>query len=119
MKYGVLIRISGGEFSSEDIRMGLLLYFLIPAHLFVGFLIELVASIHARSSQALNKKTDNKDPKLRIAWGLIAFLHTVNATLSMGMATGIVYYRIHSPLIGSLCQIHACNIPPYLPLGYS
>lgn len=110
MKYGVLIRLSGGNISPEDIRMGLLLYFLIPAHLLFGYLIELVASIHARSSKAHNKKTDNQDPKLRIAWGLIAFLHTLNATVSMGMATGIIYYKIQNPLIGTLCQIHAAIV---------
>jgi diacylglycerol O-acyltransferase-1 len=107
MKYGVLIQLSGAEFRKDDVRMGLLLYFLVPAHLFVGYLIELVASIHARSAHAHNKKYDNKDPKLRAAWALLAFAHTINATLSLGMATGVVYYKIHHPLIGSLCQFHA------------
>ena len=107
VKYGVLIQLSGSEFRKDDVRMGLLLYFLIPAHLFVGYLIELIASANARSAHAHNKKDDNKDPKLRAAWALIAFAHTINATLSLGITTGVVYYKIHHPLIGSLCQFHA------------
>jgi diacylglycerol O-acyltransferase-1 len=120
MKYGVLIQLSGSEFRKDDVRIGLLLYFLVPAHLFVGFLIELVASVHARSAHAHNKKYDNKDPKLRAAWALIAFAHTINATLSLGITTGIVYYRIHHPLIGSLCQFHAGtrDIPMVMAVAY-
>lgn len=107
MKYGVLIRLSSSGFCKEDVLMGLLLYCLIPAHLFVGYLIELIASIHARGAQAHNKKYDNKNPKLRAAWAAIAFAHTINATLSLGIASGVIYWRIHHPLIGSLCQFHA------------
>ncbi|KAI5821019.1 MBOAT, membrane-bound O-acyltransferase family-domain-containing protein [Pyronema omphalodes] len=107
MKYGVLIQLSGAEFRKDDVQMGLLLYCLIPVHLFIGYIIELVASMHARSAQAHNKKHDNKDPKLRAAWKWIAFAHAVNATLSLSVASGIVYFKIHHPLIGSLCQFHA------------
>ena len=109
MKYGVLVRLSGGSgaLSSSDLRMGMLLYMLIPAHLFVGYLIEHAAATHARRAHALNKKTDNRDPKLRLAWGLISALHSINSTISMGVATGIVYYKISSPLIGTICQVHA------------
>lgn len=121
MKYGVLIQLSGSEFRKDDVRIGLLLYFLVPAHLFVGFLIELVASVHAHSAHAHNKKYDNKDPKLRAAWAFIAFAHTINATLSLGITTGIVYYRIHHPLIGSLCQFHAgtWDIQVVMTVAYS
>ncbi|KAI5779717.1 MBOAT, membrane-bound O-acyltransferase family-domain-containing protein [Geopyxis carbonaria] len=107
MKYGMLIGFDGSEFSREDVRIGLVLYFLIPVHLFVGYLIELVASHRAKRAQAQNKKDDNKDPKLRAAWALIAFAHTINATLSLGITTSVVYWQIHHPLIGSLCQFHA------------
>jgi diacylglycerol O-acyltransferase-1 len=106
-KYGVLIRLSGAEFRKDDILMGVMLYCLIPAHLFIGYLIELVASIHACNEEAYNKKHDKTDPTPRTAWKWVAFAHTINATLGLGVATGIVYFRIHHPMIGSLCQFHA------------
>lgn len=107
MKYGVLVHLSGSEFRRDDLKMFILLYTLIPTHLFVGFLIELVASIHARGAQAKNKKSDNRDPTLRAAWRIIAFAHVVNATLSLGVANWVVYYKIHHPLIGTFCEFHA------------
>ncbi|KAF8241387.1 hypothetical protein K440DRAFT_572751 [Wilcoxina mikolae CBS 423.85] len=107
MKYGVLIKLSGAEFRKDDIQMGLMLYFLIPVHLFVGYLIEMVASKYARSAEAFYKKHDKKEPILRAAWKWVAIAHTINSTLSLGIATGTVYFRIHHPMIGSLCQFHA------------
>lgn len=107
MKYGVLITLSGAEFRRADLTTGLLLYCLVPAHLFVGYVIELVAANHARGAEAQNKKTDERSPKLRAAWVWIAVAHAVNATLCLGIATGVVYWGIHHPLIGSLCQFHA------------
>lgn len=107
MKYGVLVQISGSEFRHDDLKMFVLLYLLIPAHLFVGFLIELVASIHARGAHAQNKKNDNQELRLRAAWGIIAGAHVVNATLSLGVANWVVYYKIHHPLIGTFCEFHA------------
>lgn len=108
MKYGVLISLTGGEYRQEDIKVGLLLYCLIPAHLFVGYLIELLASIHARKAlkESRTAGAGKKDPKLRAAWTLIALAHTVNATLSLGVASYLIYYKIFHPLIGTLCQFH-------------
>jgi diacylglycerol O-acyltransferase-1 len=120
MKYGVLVQISGSEFRGEDLKMFVLLYLLIPAHLFVGFLIELVASIHARGAHAQNKKNDNQELRLRAAWGIIAGAHVVNATLSLGVANWVVYYKIHHPLIGTFCEFHAGeSFECFLPEGLS
>jgi len=83
--------------------MGALLYFLIPAHLFVAYLIELVAASQARLAQPRTKK-DEEPPK---AWLLIACAHAVNATLSLGVANYVVYYNIHHPMVGTLCEFHA------------
>lgn len=107
MKYGVLFHISGAEFRRDDLKMFFLLYCLIPAHLFVGFLIELVAAYTARGDQAKNKKSDNRSPELRGYWRIIALAHVVNATVSLGVANWVVYYRIHHPLIGTFCEFHA------------
>ncbi|KAL7271299.1 hypothetical protein RUND412_005951 [Rhizina undulata] len=107
MKYGVLLQLSGAGFRTGDLKWFLLLYLLIPAHLFVGFLIELVASEHARGAAAKNRKAANKDPKLRAAWTIIACAHAVNATLSLGVASWVVYFHIHHPLIGTFSEFHA------------
>lgn len=107
MKYGMLISISGDEFRRDDLQYGLLLYCLIPLHLFVGYLIELIAAKRARGARVQNEKRDNKDPKLRAAWAIIALAHTINATANVGLASGIVYYKIYHPLIGTLCQFHS------------
>ncbi|PUU72284.1 MBOAT, membrane-bound O-acyltransferase family-domain-containing protein [Tuber borchii] len=107
MKYGVLVHISGAEFRRDDLKMSCLLYCLIPTHLFVGFLVELIAAYTARGDQAKNKKSDNRNPKLQSYWRIIALAHVVNATLSLGVANWVVYYRIHHPLIGTFCEFHA------------
>lgn len=86
--------------------MGALLYFFIPAHLFVAYLIELVAASQARLVQSRTKK-DEEPPTLRAAWLLIACAHAVNATLSLGVANYVVYYSIHHPMVGTLCEFHA------------
>lgn len=43
----------------------------------------------------------------RTAWYLIAFAHGINATLNLVIATYVVYYHIHHPGIGTLCELHA------------
>lgn len=40
-------------------------------------------------------------------WQIIAFSHGVNATLNLIIATKVVYYDIHHPGIGTLCELHA------------
>lgn len=105
MKYGFIISLQH-DIRADDIRMGALLYFLIPAHLFVAYLIEIVAASQARLAQSRTKK-DEEPPKLRAAWLLIACAHAVNATLSLGVANYVVYYNIHHPMVGTLCEFHA------------
>ncbi|RPB19508.1 hypothetical protein L211DRAFT_859079 [Terfezia boudieri ATCC MYA-4762] len=105
LSYGFIISLQH-DIRADDIRMGALLYFLIPAHLFVAYLIEIVAASQARLAQSRTKK-DEEPPKLRAAWLLIACAHAVNATLSLGVANYVVYYNIHHPMVGTLCEFHA------------
>lgn len=43
----------------------------------------------------------------QLAWYLIAIAHAVNATLNLAITSFTVYYYIHHPGIGTLCQLHA------------
>lgn len=117
-KYGLLlcIRCNDSALSSDDVYYGGILYLLVPCHLFVAYAIEQAAAQQAKRAAAHTKKVeDPQDPeereKERIAllstWRLIAFAHGVNATLNLVIATWVVYYRIHNPGIGSICELHA------------
>lgn len=104
-----------------DITLGAALYFIIPCHLFVAYLVELAAAQQARASiHGLNKKrdgtatpggsyvpTDDELKKFQSTWKLIAWIHGVNATLCLFITTFIVYFFIHHPLIGTLSEVHA------------
>lgn len=107
-QYGVLIGFSTGTFRPTDVRLGLLCYLMVPCHLFVAYIIELLAASQARAAQAVQKKTDESNPvKLRGAWRLIAFAHALNATLCLSVTSAAVYWNIDHPLIGTLCEMHA------------
>ena len=43
----------------------------------------------------------------RRTWRYIAFAHTTNASMCLLLTTYVVYYHIHHPGIGTLCQTHA------------
>ncbi|GAB7349754.1 hypothetical protein MBLNU459_g0482t2 [Dothideomycetes sp. NU459] len=115
-KYGVLICISCHDYRRQDVVYGSILYFLVPCHLFVAYIIELVAAQQAKGALARTKKVDSagtgeqRKEELRAfhtAWYLIAFAHGINATLNLVIATYVVYYQIHHPGIGTLCELHA------------
>lgn len=43
----------------------------------------------------------------RKSWRYIAFAHTLNASLCLLVTTYVVYFHIHHPGLGTLCQLHA------------
>jgi diacylglycerol O-acyltransferase-1 len=43
----------------------------------------------------------------QLGWYLIAIAHAVNATLNLAITSFTVYYYIHHPGIGTLCELHA------------
>ncbi|CAD0041426.1 unnamed protein product [Aureobasidium pullulans] len=116
--YGVLICVRCHDYRRQDVVYGSILYLLVPCHLFVAYIIELVAAQQAKGALARAKKTGvdaaaNSSQRrqelraFRTAWHLIAFAHGVNATLNLALATYVVYYHIHHPGIGTLCELHA------------
>jgi diacylglycerol O-acyltransferase-1 len=113
-KYGVLICISCHDYRRSDVITGLLLYLLVPAHLFVTYLIELVASWQAKRAHAKIEKDDDTPEQYAAAlksfnatWRTVAFVHGINAVTNLCLATKYVYFDIHHPGIGTLCEMHA------------
>jgi diacylglycerol O-acyltransferase 1 len=114
-KYGLLITLKFNVRDS-DLTAGLSLYALTPCHLFVAYIIERVAMEHAKGAVGRRKKSDGglagpeteKEKKdFYNTWWWIAVAHTLNATLALMITSVTVYYGIHNPGIGSLCELHA------------
>ncbi|KAF4121149.1 diacylglycerol O-acyltransferase 1, partial [Geosmithia morbida] len=111
-KYGVLICIRCHAYRNQDIIMGLMLYFIIPCHLFAAYLIELLAAQQARGSRKRIKEgrtgpSDDDRKRFHTAWTVVAWAHGINITLALALTTVIVYFRIFHPLIGTLTELHA------------
>ncbi|KAL1796749.1 hypothetical protein ACET3X_005289 [Alternaria dauci] len=115
-KYGVLICLSCHDYRRSDVITGLLLYLLVPAHLFVTYLIELAAAWQANRAYArISHERDQDTPANYAAalrtfnstWYIVAFFHSINAVANLYIATKYVYYDIYHPGIGTLCELHA------------
>ena len=121
-KYGVLICIHCHDYSSSDLWLGVILYLMVPCHLFVAYIIELVAASQAqgaigqakklRDSSSTNEKIKRRDSldvarDVRSTWRTIAFAHAINTTLSLLVTSVTVYWYIHHPLIGTISEVHA------------
>jgi diacylglycerol O-acyltransferase-1 len=109
-----LICISCHDYSRSDIVTGLLLYMLVPAHLFVTYLIELAAAWQAdRAYKRISKDRDDDSRyaadlrKFNSSWYVVAFFHSVNAVSNLYIATKYVYYDIYHPGIGTMVELHA------------
>ncbi|KAJ4355696.1 uncharacterized protein N0V89_003716 [Didymosphaeria variabile] len=116
-KYGVLICISCHDYSRQDVIYGLALYFSIPCQLFLAYLIELVAAQQAKSALARMKRAGEEHNtrenqaaarrRFKKIWRIVAFCHGMHATFNLWISSYIVYYHIHHPGIGTLCELHA------------
>ncbi|PNS17450.1 Diacylglycerol O-acyltransferase 1 [Sphaceloma murrayae] len=116
-KYGVLICIRCHDYRRQDVIYGSILYFLVPCHLFVAFVIEYAASQQARGALARAQKRKSEQSQvgqksrelntLNATWYFIAFAHGINASMNLIIATWVVYNHIHHPGIGTLCELHA------------
>ena len=115
-QYGVLICVRCHDIRRQDLVLGLVLYLLVPCHLFVAHLIEVIAAQQAQRVIGRRKKCENgalhgkKDQEFRIpdsTWQNVALAHAINATLCLTFSSTIVYYYIHHPLIGTICEVHA------------
>ena len=114
-KYGLLITLKA-NIRSTDVNAALLLYCLTPCHLFVAYIIEQVAMAHAKGAVGRRKKSDagmtapeteNEKREFYNTWWWIAVTHTLNATLALLITSGVVFYRIRNPGIGTSCELHA------------
>ncbi|KAJ5084198.1 hypothetical protein NUU61_008777 [Penicillium alfredii] len=111
MKYGVLICIKCHDYRQRDIVLGSILFALVPCHLFTAYIIELATAGAAKKTVGQPKKTDEEKEHdqqvFRSTWRYTAFLHTLNATLCLAVTSFVVYFYIHHPGIGTLCELHA------------
>ena len=112
MQYGVLICIRCHEYSRSDILTGLLLYLLVPCHLFAAYLIELAAARQARGSRRTMKEgqsgpSEEEKRKFHSTWVMVAWAHGINITLGLAITTLVVYFNVFHPLIGTLTEMHA------------
>ncbi|OCK76531.1 diacylglycerol acyltransferase DGAT2 [Lepidopterella palustris CBS 459.81] len=115
-KYGVLICIQCHDYRQQDILYGLILYLLVPCHLFVAYIIELAAARQAKSAVARIKKAEEEQkPALRVElrkrfaaiWNMVALAHGINSTLNLMISTKVVYSDIYHPGIGTVSELHA------------
>ncbi|KAK5989956.1 Acyl-CoA retinol O-fatty-acyltransferase [Cladobotryum mycophilum] len=111
-KYGVLICIRCHDYRRQDMFLGAILYFSIPCHLFLAYLIELAAAKFAQTSRKRIKAdatgpSDEDRRKFQLTWVLAAFLHGINITLALAITSVVVYFYVHHPLIGTLTEMHA------------
>ncbi|EEA25986.1 hypothetical protein TMatcc_005757 [Talaromyces marneffei ATCC 18224] len=114
MKYGVLICIKCHDYRKNDVFLASILTALVPCHLFVAYIIELAAAQQAKGAIGRKKKSDNlaaqtakEQRTFQLAWRFIAFAHTINATLCLAVTNFVVYYYVHHPGIGTICELHA------------
>ncbi|KAI0389803.1 diacylglycerol O-acyltransferase [Xylariaceae sp. FL0594] len=112
-KYGNLVCITCHDFGQKDVLLGLILYFLIPCHLFIAYLLELVAAKRARisRSQAVSRggstsPTVDQQASFQSTWRRIRIAHSLNATLALAINSWVVYFHIHHPLIGTITELH-------------
>lgn len=114
-KYGVLICLSCHDYRRQDIICGSILFSMVPCHLVVAYIIELVAAQEVRGAIGRAKRNENatshelqsQKRNFTPTWHLIACAHGINATLNLVVASYVVYYKIHHPGIGTLCEMHA------------
>lgn len=91
----------------------MLLYVLVPCHLFIAYLLELVAAKQARISRAQSisrggsaSPTKDQQATFQSTWAGIRRAHFYNATLALAVNSWVVYFHIHHPLIGTITELH-------------
>ena len=80
-------------------------------------MVECLAAKQAKSALGAAKKDDGSDdqaglerkagPSITSTWPVFAVLHFINITANLTVATNVVYFYIHHPGIGTLCELHA------------
>ncbi|QIW99955.1 hypothetical protein AMS68_005473 [Peltaster fructicola] len=113
-KYGIRVTLSSSGPSRNDLFYGLWLYFTVPCHFFVALAIEKLAAGYAMGAvgrvkrrEADNNEMEAERRQLLRHWRVIGFLHAVNISINLVYSTFVVYFYIHNPGIGTLCELHA------------
>lgn len=112
-KYGILVTLSGSSVDSADWKWFMVLYLLTPCHLYIAYMIELLAARYAKEKVARAKRgedhktVDRQKKSLFSTWRVIAFSHAFNATFMLVFSTCVVYFGIYNPGLGMLSEIHA------------
>lgn len=80
----------------------------------MAYIIEIAAAQQAKGAIGRKKKSDNvvaqtekEQQTFQLTWRFIAFAHTVNATLCLAVTNFVVYYYVHHPGLGTICELHA------------
>lgn len=113
IQYGVLICIKCHDYRKQDVVLGSILSALVPCHLFIAYVIELVIAKQAKNTVGQRKKDASAEENERgqqvyqRTWQFAAFFHTLNATLCLAVTSFVVYFYIHHPGIGTACEVHA------------
>ncbi|PLB47095.1 putative diacylglycerol O-acyltransferase [Aspergillus steynii IBT 23096] len=113
MKYGVLICIKCHDYRKQDVVLGTMLFSLVPCQLFIAYVLELFAAGRAKQTVGRKKKDgsaegDERDQRaFRTIWRFTLFFHIVNTLLNLAVTSFVVYYYIHHPGIGTVCEVHA------------
>ncbi|RKF65064.1 Diacylglycerol O-acyltransferase 1A [Golovinomyces cichoracearum] len=108
------------NYRSQDIVLGMALLFIIPCHLFLAYVVELIAAQQARVLLRLGKErkgtatpggsyvaSAEENRIFKKTWSIIAWIHGINASLCLLITSVVVYFFIHHPLIGTLSEVHA------------
>ncbi|KAA8652352.1 hypothetical protein EYZ11_008681 [Aspergillus tanneri] len=113
MKYGVLICIRCHDYRKQDVVLGTMLFFLVPCQLFVAYILELAAAGWAKSAVGRKKKDrsvdegEREERAFRTIWRFTLSFHILNTLLTLAVTSFVVYYYIHHPGIGTICEVHA------------
>lgn len=107
----MLICIRCHDFRQQDVLLGLGLYFLIPCHLFIAYLIESIAASQAAGLRRQGKGSDDgpspqQATKFHRTWVTVAWLHSINVFATLAYMSYVVYHYIHHPLIGTATELH-------------
>ncbi|EPS29219.1 hypothetical protein PDE_04168 [Penicillium oxalicum 114-2] len=105
------LRLIIENFMKVHVILGSILFALVPCHLFLAYAIELSAASAAKQTVGQQKRTAEEKERdqqaFRSTWRYTALLHTLNATICLALTSFVVYFYIHHPGIGTLCELHA------------
>ncbi|KAE8359787.1 putative diacylglycerol O-acyltransferase [Aspergillus caelatus] len=114
MKYGVLICIRCHDYRKQDVVLGSMLFIIVPCQLFIAYILELAVARRVKETVGRKKKKDKsaeegerEQREFRTIWRFALSFHILNTLLNLAVTSYVVYYYIHHPGIGTLCEVHA------------